>query len=231
VSIYIVIPDWDYVSKNPFKLGSMNGFKVSPGVEGCGENIYYLTISSTKTLVIHDNFVSELNSISADTKTYLSLPGIITPNQKEVIFSRILSSIKFTSIDNISTINKTPESTKPSVTVVYPNGGETWVLGKSYPVKWSINQKSNEKTGNLIMIYAVNKDGKESHMWTYNLTPGDNNTTNIPASGASGKVSVGTYKLKIKLYYSIAPLPCIGCTGTSEEIGFDSSDNYFTITN
>ncbi len=89
-------PGWDYVSKNPFKSGSVSGFKVSSGIEGCGEYIYYLTISPTKTLVIHRGYIAEFNSINGNYQKYLSLPGIVTPNQEEEIFTKIISSLNFT---------------------------------------------------------------------------------------------------------------------------------------
>lgn len=87
-------PGWDYVSQNPFTLGSFSGFKVSPGVEGCGQHLYYLTISPSKTLVITRPFVSELNSINGDYQKYLNLPGIIPPTQAEEFFTKIISSLK-----------------------------------------------------------------------------------------------------------------------------------------
>ncbi len=90
-------PGWDYASQNPFAFGSLNGFKVSSGVEGCGEDIYYLTISSTQTLVIHRGYVAEFNSINGDYQTYLNLPGIISPNKAEEYFNHILSTLKFIS--------------------------------------------------------------------------------------------------------------------------------------
>ncbi|MFA6295679.1 MAG: hypothetical protein WC666_04700 [Candidatus Paceibacterota bacterium] len=87
-------PGWDYVSKNPFKSGSLNGYKIMSGVEGCGEYIYYLTISPTKTLVINRAIVTEFEPIIAEYQTNLNLPGIISPNQAEEYFTKILSSFK-----------------------------------------------------------------------------------------------------------------------------------------
>lgn len=89
-------PDWEYVSKNPFKQAAFSGFKISSGVEGCGQDIYYLVISPNKTLVITRPFVSEFNSVNGDYQTYLNLPGVISPNQGEEFFTKILSSVRFT---------------------------------------------------------------------------------------------------------------------------------------
>ncbi|MEI8327732.1 MAG: hypothetical protein WCG02_01180 [Candidatus Taylorbacteria bacterium] len=88
-------PGWDYVSKNPFTFGSLNGYMVSSGIEGCGEDIYYLTISPTRTLVIHRSYVSEFNSIIANYRTYLNLPGTISPVHNEEYFNHILSTMKY----------------------------------------------------------------------------------------------------------------------------------------
>ncbi|MSR73202.1 hypothetical protein EXS61_01170 [Candidatus Parcubacteria bacterium] len=87
-------PDWNYVSKNPFTLGSWSGYKIESSIESCGEYIYYLTISPTKTLVITRALATEFSMIVADHQTYLKLPGIIPPSQEGEIFTKILSSLK-----------------------------------------------------------------------------------------------------------------------------------------
>ena len=87
-------PNWDYVSANPYTFGTLNGYKVMQGIEGCGSYIYYLEINPIKTLVINRSLITELTGISSDTNKYLSLPGIISPTQEEEYFNKILSSIK-----------------------------------------------------------------------------------------------------------------------------------------
>ncbi len=114
-------PGWDYVSKNPFTFGSFSGYKVSSGVEGCGEDIYYLTISSTQTLVIHRGYVAEFNSINGDYQTYLNLPGIISPSKGEEYFNHILSTLKFS--DNYFMItNQQTEKVQVYINVVDKDG-------------------------------------------------------------------------------------------------------------
>ena len=87
-------PGWDYVSQNPFKLGSFSGYRVTEGVEGSGKDVYYFSISSNKTLVLERVLIPELTPIDGDYKTYLNLPGIILPNQAEDFFTKILLSLK-----------------------------------------------------------------------------------------------------------------------------------------
>lgn len=87
-------PDWDYVSSNPFEIGSLKGYKVMVGVEGCGEDIYYLSISPNKTLVIKRALITVFNPIIANYQEYLNLPGIINPNEADAIFNRLLMSLE-----------------------------------------------------------------------------------------------------------------------------------------
>lgn len=98
-------PDWDYVSKNPYKMGNWSGYKVQQGVEGCGSDLYYLIISPNKTLVINRSLITELSPAVGDYQKNLSLPGIIKPDQTEEYFNRVLSSIKIKTSDISSTIN------------------------------------------------------------------------------------------------------------------------------
>lgn len=87
-------PGWDYVSKNAFKFGSFEGFRITEGVEGSGKDVYYFSISSNKTLVIDRALIPELTPFNGEYQTYLNLPGIIPPVQAEEFFTKILSSLK-----------------------------------------------------------------------------------------------------------------------------------------
>ena len=77
-----------------FNAGSLNGFQITSGAEGCGRYTYYFPMSSTKTLVVNRSFISEFNPINGDYQTYLNLSGIIPPNQEKEFFVKILSSLK-----------------------------------------------------------------------------------------------------------------------------------------
>ena len=88
-------PGWDYVSSNPYKLGSWNGYKISEGIEGCGMDKYYFFISPAKTLVIDRAIVTEFNPIVGNYQTYLNLTGVISPSQADEFFTKILSTFKF----------------------------------------------------------------------------------------------------------------------------------------
>lgn len=94
----------DYIKGNSFritpgvvdeyKIGNLKGYKITNGVEGCGVYNYYIPLSTNKTLYISRSFVPEFNAINTEYQKYLSVPGIIPPEQEENIFNSILSSFK-----------------------------------------------------------------------------------------------------------------------------------------
>ncbi|MSU55526.1 MAG: hypothetical protein EXS46_03265 [Candidatus Taylorbacteria bacterium] len=113
-------PDWDYVSKNPYEMGAFSGYKIVSGIEGCGESIYYFTLSPTKTLVINRSFITELSSSDGEYQTHLKLPGIILPSQEEEFFNSILASFKFTNGQAISSGLRTYGDEKYGFEFMFP---------------------------------------------------------------------------------------------------------------
>ncbi len=99
-----------------FVVGSLNGYRLTQGVEGCGRYSYFFPLDSQKTLVLTRSFITEFKPIVLDYEKYLSLPGIISPKEEEKLFNQILSSF------NIS-----PQSVKDPETAVesQPSGSET----------------------------------------------------------------------------------------------------------
>ncbi|MFA6405088.1 MAG: Ser-Thr-rich GPI-anchored membrane family protein [Candidatus Paceibacterota bacterium] len=201
-----VYPGWDYVSKNPFKFGSLNGYRVSSGVEGCGEDIYFITISSTQTLVIHRGYVAEFNSINEDYQTYLNLPGIISPNKGEEYFNHILSTLKFIS----------PNSNQPSVTVLYPNMGEVLNNGgrdNIATIRWTTSDFGSMN----IMIGLLNKDGD----WIKTIASDIPNTGNYNWR-MDPTIASGEYKIAINSPQSMD-------NSATGPVASDLSDSTFVI--
>ncbi|MEI7424556.1 MAG: hypothetical protein WCK10_00290 [Candidatus Staskawiczbacteria bacterium] len=89
-------PGWDYVSANSFKLGVLDGYKIMQGIEGCGDYVYYFTVSPTKTMVIKRSLVTEFIAPIGNTSEYLAVPGVIPPDKEETYFKQMLSTFKFT---------------------------------------------------------------------------------------------------------------------------------------
>ena len=86
-------PDWEYVSKNLYTFGSFTGYHVTLGAEGCGQDVYYFSISPGKTVVVTRALIAEFSPINGEYQKYLSLPGVILPAASEVYFEQILSSL------------------------------------------------------------------------------------------------------------------------------------------
>jgi hypothetical protein len=76
-------------------IGSLKGYCITAGVEGCGIYTYYFSLNSNNTLQVQRSFIPELNPIIRNSKEYLKLPGIISPDEEERLFNLILSSFKF----------------------------------------------------------------------------------------------------------------------------------------
>lgn len=76
-----------------YKIGELDGYRITRGFEGCGSYYYLFPISSSKTLVVFRGWSSQ--TVGQTTDAYmLKLPGIISSNQEEQIFKDILSSVK-----------------------------------------------------------------------------------------------------------------------------------------
>jgi len=65
-----------------FSVNSLQGYRVTSGVEGCGRFTYYFPISTNKTLFVSRAFISEFQPINADYQKYLNVSGVISPSQE-----------------------------------------------------------------------------------------------------------------------------------------------------
>lgn len=75
-------------------IGSLAGYRITSGVEGCGQYAYYFPVSSNKTLISIRSFITELKPIIADHEKYLGVPGVISPEEEERLFNQILSTFR-----------------------------------------------------------------------------------------------------------------------------------------
>ena len=76
-------------------VGSLQGYRITSGVEGCGEYTYYLPFTSRKVLIVKRSFIPEFKPIIANYEEYLKVPGIIPPDREEELFNSILSTFRF----------------------------------------------------------------------------------------------------------------------------------------
>lgn len=129
-----------------------------------------------------------------------------------------------------SPIEKQPlnRGTSPSITVLSPNGGEQFQIGKNFLVTWDINGGSKD-VQHTAYIYLVDQTNKEFHLWTANPTK---NSISVPAMGANGDIMPGKYKLKIDLtQYQTCTTSVPSSCSVEPILGTDMGDDYFTITN
>ena len=74
------------------KIGELLGYRTIVGAEGCGYYAYYFTLSCDTTLMVIRSFVTELSPIIQTFEDYMQLPGIITPEEEERLFYKLLST-------------------------------------------------------------------------------------------------------------------------------------------
>jgi hypothetical protein len=77
------------------RIGSLRGYLITAGAEGCGIYTYYFPLDFDNTLKVERTFITELQPVIRNYKEYLKLPGIIPPDEEERLFNQILSSFKF----------------------------------------------------------------------------------------------------------------------------------------
>jgi hypothetical protein len=77
-------------------IGGLKGYIVTQGIEGCGQYTYYFPLNSENTLIIWRSFVPELQPIIEDYQKNLQIPGIISPDQEEILFRQIFSTFQLT---------------------------------------------------------------------------------------------------------------------------------------
>jgi len=80
----------------PYRVGSLEGSWVYEGTEGCGHTTFYFPVAGS-TLVIRKDVVQALSGISTawNREEILKVPGVIRPEESEVIFNEILSTFRF----------------------------------------------------------------------------------------------------------------------------------------
>ena len=77
-------------------FGTVDGFAIFEGAEGCGHVIYYFPMGQSKTLVVTHDIVFEFSGVVAAERRdeVLAVPGVITPEEAEQIRDSILRSVE-----------------------------------------------------------------------------------------------------------------------------------------
>ncbi len=130
----------DIIENGQFKLspgfvdeyssGSLKGYILKIGAEGCGVNTYYFPLNALNTLVVSQRFTAERTELITGYEKVLALPGMINPKDEDKIFNQLLSTFKFTNDEtaNWKTMNL-PES--KNVSFNYPSSSFVNVKDKN----------------------------------------------------------------------------------------------------
>ncbi len=78
-----------------FSIGTLNGYVIYEGAEGCGQTTYYFPIKSDQTLVVGKASIQILSGIFSDNREQevLAVPGAISREQSQQIFLSILQTL------------------------------------------------------------------------------------------------------------------------------------------
>jgi len=89
-----VVPSTGFI--DPYSVGNFSGFKLSESAEGCGNITYFLSLSSTQTLVAKQKLVTVFTgAIDPVTEAAArAVPGIIVPDSANQILTSVLKSFK-----------------------------------------------------------------------------------------------------------------------------------------
>lgn len=79
-----------------YKIGTLSGFAIYEGAEGCGQTTYYFPIEKQKTLIITNASIQILSGVISKEKMdqVLAVPGVISKTKNHEIFEDIVRSLK-----------------------------------------------------------------------------------------------------------------------------------------
>lgn len=81
-------------TEGAFEAGRLKGIYVYEGAEACGHTVYYFRLSNNRTLVVTRVSIQALSSVVTDgvRNEVIKTPGVIVPEEANVIFKSILES-------------------------------------------------------------------------------------------------------------------------------------------
>jgi hypothetical protein len=77
-----------------YEAGTLKGAWAYQGAEGCGEIFYYFPLSNSRTLLVKKASIQALSGISIvwNKEEILKIPGVITAEQSDIYFRKMLES-------------------------------------------------------------------------------------------------------------------------------------------
>ncbi|PJC51357.1 MAG: hypothetical protein CO031_03015, partial [Candidatus Nealsonbacteria bacterium CG_4_9_14_0_2_um_filter_37_38] len=126
-------------------------------------------------------------------------------------------------------LNKLYGCSKPSITVLSPNGGETWIVGNTYNITW--NASGIDKVN--IYLEEIELPGGIQPKIACSSLPCDSNVSFCPpcdkAIAKNISASLGKYSWTIPANQQVLTKAKIAIYSVSAGKIYDESDNYFSI--
>jgi hypothetical protein len=79
----------------PVEYRELKGHRITSAVEGCGRHSYYFVSPTGRTFVVQRKLIAEFNAVNADSERLQNVTGILSPTQEELLFERIMSTVRF----------------------------------------------------------------------------------------------------------------------------------------
>lgn len=106
---------------------------------------YFITVEDNEHSNVYDSSDAAFSIVAASVCG--GIQGIICPTGYECIYS---GGSKFSPYPD-ATGTCAPISAKPFITVLSPNGGETWEIGKSYTILWKTTGLGSDTQVSIIL--------------------------------------------------------------------------------
>ncbi len=89
-----IVPSPGFI--DPVQFGNLKGYSIFEGAEGCGHTIYYLSVSTNKTLIVTNDLITVFTgAIDVENQSKAeSVPGVLNKAKAEAIFEAILNTVK-----------------------------------------------------------------------------------------------------------------------------------------
>ncbi len=76
--------------------GSLEGYKIFEGAEGCGHTTYYFSVSNSKTLIVKEDLITVFTGAidKENEDAALAVPGVINKEKETEILNSILKTVQ-----------------------------------------------------------------------------------------------------------------------------------------
>ena len=80
---------------DPFEIGTLKGFAIYEGAEGCGYTTHYFPLPDNRTLIIQKESIQALSGVRGEDEivNILAVPGALSKEKSSALFLDILNSL------------------------------------------------------------------------------------------------------------------------------------------